>query len=97
MPLHGMNKRLNLSPPCAGSTARMVSKWIFRVGAGRGSFRKMRRAHHLLSLILALLLASNGNGAEQPQQPVITEAKELHRLTRAEMLAPRKVRIKGII
>lgn len=36
-----------------------------------------------------------GVSAETP--PVITQAKELHRLTRAEMLAPRQVKIKGVV
>jgi len=73
----------------------MVSKWIFPGGANHASLRKMLRARHLF-LTLSLLLGSGADGAEQTR-PIITEAKELHRLTRAEMLAPQKVRIRGII
>jgi len=47
-----------------------------------------------------ILVSTALAGALQAQPaapPVITEAKELHRLTRAEVLLPRQVKIKGII
>ena len=50
------------------------------------------------ALLLLTSLALSGVGqAQAPAQPLITEAKELHRLTRADILLPRHVRIKGII
>lgn len=54
----------------------------------------MLRPFHLL-----VCLAITGAVRAQPAAPLplITEAKELHRLTRAEMLLPRQVKIKGII
>lgn len=48
------------------------------------------------ALIPCLALIGTGT-AQQPPLPAITEAKELHRLTRAEMLQPRHVRIKGVL
>lgn len=50
-------------------------------------------------LPLSFLALTGGLAAQPavPSLPVITEAKELHRLTRAEMLLPRQVSIKGVL
>ncbi|RYD36830.1 MAG: sensor histidine kinase [Verrucomicrobiaceae bacterium] len=54
----------------------------------------MPRPFHFL-----IILALTGGVRAQPSAPLplITEAKELHRLTREEMLLPRHVKFKGVI